>query len=58
VGSYFFIRDRSDRFAKIAGGGEAGRAAGLHDAMYVIPIMSAALAVVLWMGDRAMRRYE
>ena len=48
----------SDRFARIAGGGEAGRAAGLHDAMYVIPLMSAALVVVLWVGDRAARRYE
>jgi predicted MFS family arabinose efflux permease len=48
----------SDRFARIAGGGEAGRAAGLHDAMYVLPLMSAALAVVLWAGDRAARRYE
>jgi MFS family permease len=46
----------SDRFARIAGGGEAGRAAGLHDAMYVIPLMSAALAVVLWAGDRARAR--
>jgi MFS family permease len=45
----------SDRFARMAGGGEAGRAAGLHDAMYVLPIMSAALAVVLWIGDRATR---
>ena len=46
----------SDRFARIAGGGEAGRAAGLHEAMYVIPLMSAALAVVLWAGDRARAR--
>jgi MFS family permease len=45
----------SDRFAKLAGGGEVGRAAGLHDAMYVIPIMSAALAVVLWVSDRVAR---
>jgi MFS family permease len=48
----------SDRFARIAGGGEAGRATGLHDAMYVIPLMSAALAVVLWIGHRSARRYE
>ena len=45
----------SDRFARMAGGGEAGRAAGLHDAMYIIPLMSAALTVVLWAGDRAAR---
>jgi MFS family permease len=47
----------SDRFARMAGGGEAGRAAGLHDAMYVLPVMSAALAVVLWVSDRLARRY-
>jgi len=45
----------SDHFARMAGGGEAGRAAGLHDAMYIIPLMSAALTVVLWAGDRTAR---
>jgi predicted MFS family arabinose efflux permease len=34
---------------------EASRAIGLHQAMYVIPMVSVALAVVLWMGARAMR---
>jgi predicted MFS family arabinose efflux permease len=42
----------SDRFAAAAGGGEAGRAAGLHDAMYAIPAMSLVLAAVLWWADR------
>lgn len=38
----------SDRLALLAGGGEAGRAMGLHDAMYVLPAMSLVLAAVLW----------
>jgi MFS family permease len=32
---------------------EAARAAGLHQAMYVIPVLSVALAVVLWIAARA-----
>ncbi len=32
--------------------GEAYRAIGLHQAMYVIPVMSAALALVLYAGSR------
>jgi MFS family permease len=43
----------SDHFAKLSGG---DRALGLHDAMYVLPIMSAALAVVLWISHGAARR--
>lgn len=31
---------------------EASRAAGLHDAMYVIPALAVVLAAVLWMGGR------
>ncbi len=42
----------SDRFALLAGG---DRAAGLHDAMYVIPAMSVAVAAVLWISDRVAR---
>jgi hypothetical protein len=32
--------------------GEQYRAIGLHQAMYVIPVMSAALALVLYAGSR------
>jgi MFS family permease len=46
----------SDRFARAAAGEgaitEAARAAGLHQAMYVIPIVSVALAVVLWIASQ------
>jgi predicted MFS family arabinose efflux permease len=46
----------SDRFAKAAAGAgaitEAARAAGLHQAMQTIPVVSAALAVVLWIASR------
>jgi hypothetical protein len=45
----------SDRFALAAGGGEAGRAIGLRDAMFVMPLMSLALAAVLWGSARATR---
>ena len=38
------------------GTGEAARAQGLHQAMYVIPVLSAALAAVLWAAARSMRR--
>ena len=34
---------------------EAARAAGLHQAMYLIPAMALALAAVLWAGARAVR---
>jgi MFS family permease len=35
---------------------EAARALGLHDAMYVIPVLSVGLAVVLWAGSRTIGR--
>jgi MFS family permease len=38
----------SDRFAAASG----DRAAGLHDAMYIIPAVSAVLAGVLWWSER------
>jgi hypothetical protein len=34
---------------------EAAKAIGLHHAMYAIPVMSVALAGILWIGARAMR---
>jgi hypothetical protein len=34
---------------------EAARAAGLHEAMLIIPALSIALALVLWKAARAMR---
>jgi MFS family permease len=43
----------SDHFARGAGTfppTEAAKAAGLHQAMYAIPVLSAVLAVVLWAG--------
>jgi hypothetical protein len=50
----------SDRFARAAAAGgatmEAARAAGLHQAMYAIPIVSIALAVVLWIASRCHSR--
>jgi MFS family permease len=49
----------SDHLARRAAGvmalTEAARAAGLHQAMYVVPVMAAALAAVLWAGARAAR---
>jgi hypothetical protein len=46
----------SDFFARQAAGGgpltEAARAAGLHDAMYVIPCLAVVLSWVLWMAAR------
>jgi predicted MFS family arabinose efflux permease len=46
----------SDRFARTAAGAgaitEAARAAGLHQAMYLIPVVSVALAVVLWIASQ------
>jgi MFS family permease len=45
----------SDRFAAAAGG---DRAAGLHDAMYVIPAVSLALSIVLWVSARAASRLK
>ena len=48
----------SDHFARVAAGAgtvtEAARAAGLREAMYLIPALSVALAGVLWAGSRAM----
>ncbi len=43
----------SDYFAH--GTSEAARAHGLHQAMYVIPALSAALAAVLWAAARSIR---
>jgi predicted MFS family arabinose efflux permease len=49
----------SDRFARAAAGigpiTEAARAAGLHQAMFVIPALSLLLSMVLWAGARAYR---
>jgi hypothetical protein len=48
----------SDHFAREAAGSglvtEAARAIGLHQAMYVIPALSVALAATLWAGANAM----
>ncbi len=48
----------SDHFARAAAGfgavPEAARAAGLREAMYLIPALSLVLAAVLWGGARAM----
>ena len=47
----------SDFLARRSGlAGEAARAVGLHDAMYVIPALAVVLAGVLWMGGRSGRR--
>jgi hypothetical protein len=35
---------------------EAARAAGLREAMLLIPALSLALAAVLWAGSRAMNK--
>jgi hypothetical protein len=49
----------SDHFARaIAGAGaitETARALGLRQAMYLIPVLSLALASVLWAGAMAVR---
>ena len=49
----------SDHFARqaMAGGAaaEAARAAGLHQAMHVIPALSVLLAAVLWAGARQVK---
>ena len=46
----------SDMLARRAAGGgllsEAARAEGLHQAMYLIPILAVILGAVLWMGQR------
>jgi hypothetical protein len=43
----------SDFLARRSGlGAEASRAAGLHDAMYVIPALAVVLAAVLWAAGR------
>jgi len=50
------LSDYLARHAALAAGaaaiGEAHRAIGLHQAMYVIPALSAALALVLYAGSR------
>ncbi len=50
----------SDYFARRASGAaaitEASKALGLHDAMYVIPVLSLGLAVVLYAGSRTVAR--
>jgi len=47
----------SDFFARQAAAGnpinEAAKAAGLHQAMYIIPVLSALLAIVLWTASHA-----
>jgi MFS family permease len=52
----------SDFFARRAAGpfpvGEAARAIGLHQAMYLIPVLSAVLAAVLWAASRAERNSQ
>jgi MFS family permease len=49
----------SDHFARQAAGPfpvtEAAKAAGLHQAMYIIPVLSLALAAVLWAASQAER---
>ena len=49
----------SDRFARAAAGAasltEAAKATGLRQAMYVIPVLAALLAVVLWAGASSAR---
>ena len=43
----------SDLLARRSGlAGEAARAIGLHDAMYVIPALSVIVAGVLWIAGR------
>jgi hypothetical protein len=43
----------SDFLARRSGlAGEASRAVGLHEAMYVIPALAVVLAGVLWMAGR------
>ncbi|HUI58269.1 MAG TPA: MFS transporter [Bryobacteraceae bacterium] len=50
----------SDHLARLAAGGpvitEAARAIGLHQAIYVVPALAAALAAILWAAARAMPR--
>jgi predicted MFS family arabinose efflux permease len=47
----------SDRFARAAAGAaavtEAAKASGLRQAMYIVPVLSALLAMVLWAGAAA-----
>src|ERR1035438_330579 len=49
----------SDRLARQAAGAasvtEASKAIGLHQAMYLVPVLAVVLAMVLWGGARAMR---
>jgi hypothetical protein len=49
----------SDRLARHAAGaaavGEAAKAIGLHQAMYVVPVLALALAAVLLGAAKAMR---
>jgi MFS family permease len=43
----------SDFMARRSGlAGEASRAVGLHDAMYVVPALALVLAAVLWLAGR------
>jgi MFS family permease len=51
----------SDLLARRAAAGspvisEAARAAGLHQAMYVLPVLALALALVLYAGSRTIQR--
>jgi MFS family permease len=47
-----YLARRAAHAAGSTGGGEAFRAIGLHQAMYIIPVMSAALALALYAGSR------
>jgi hypothetical protein len=50
----------SDHFARAAANGgvalDAARAIGLHQAMYLIPACSVALAAVLWTAGRSWKQ--
>jgi MFS family permease len=50
----------SDHFARQAAGAfpvtESAKAVGLHQAMYIMPILSVALAAVLWAAGQASRQ--
>jgi len=47
-----YLARRAAEGAGAAATGEAFRAIGLHHAMYVIPVLSVGLALVLWAGSR------
>lgn len=47
-----YLARQAAQAAGSAATGEAYRAIGLHQAMYVVPVLSVGLAVVLWAGSR------